>query len=374
MRDIRIHIGQRIVSTAELKGLDSATQLTDYHQLNTYAQEALNFCHLWLQGHQSFVIQTSGSTGSPKPIEIKREQMLASARTTAEALGLSAGDTALLCLNAAYIAGKMMLVRAMETGMDLWVVSPASNPLETVSIAVDFMAMVPLQIQTLLEQSDAGKIQQLNQAKAILIGGGVVSPALETKIRQMLSCPVYSTYGMTETVSHVALRRLNGDKASEYYHTLPGIEIQQDARGCLMVKGAVSQHQWLSTNDRVALHDARCFLWLGRVDNVINSGGVKIQAEMLEQKLMPVMDSLCPGRAFMIAGIPDARLGDKVGLLVEGKSLSKKIQEELLKNFEKLLHPYEKPRQIISLSSFVLTPTGKINRHATLTAALSRNE
>ena len=360
--DIPIRLEGHIIHLSQIKGLESVSQWQAYASLPTYAQEVINFCHQWLSGINIFFQQTSGSTGQPKQIEITREQMTASADMTAQALGLQAGDQALLCLSAAYIAGKMMLVRAMETGMALWAVSPSSQPLAHVREVIDFMAVVPLQMKSLLDSSDERIFHQLNQMKAIIIGGAPVSPKLEEEIECKLSCPVYSTYGMTETVSHVALRRLNGKSKSDLYQILPGVEAQRDHRGCLMLRGAVTQHQWLTTNDVVEMRDGQYFRWKGRADHVINSGGVKIHTEELEKKLEEGMQFLGSQRPYFVAGLEDEKLGQKVCLFVEGSPASPAQLQKLQLWWQERLSAYERPKQVFFTPRFAYTPTGKILR------------
>ncbi len=190
----------------------SFDEILNFQEVTTqsYLSQTLQFCKDWLLGKETFRILTSGSTGAPKPIEISRKQMLASAKATAKALDLQAGDTALVCLNTNYIAGKMMLVRGLEIGMNMIVVEPSSAPFTTINTqfpTINFYAFVPLQLLTLLKNDI--HIGTLNRAKAIIIGGAAVDKALENRL-QAISAPIYATYGMTETVSHIALKRLNG--------------------------------------------------------------------------------------------------------------------------------------------------------------------
>ena len=185
-----------------------------------YEQTVVDFCRLWLSSRETFVLHTSGSTGTPKPIHLTRRQMAASAHLTGQTLGLQPGDSALCCLNVAYVAGVMMLVRALELRLTLTVVEPVGNPLLAVGEPLDFAAFVPLQLQQILETP--ATLLGLDQMKAILVGGAAVSPALEMQL-QRIDAPVFGTYGMTETVSHVALRRLNGPTRSEWYHLLLGV-------------------------------------------------------------------------------------------------------------------------------------------------------
>lgn len=367
-QDIPIRLEGKVIHASQLLKLNTPARWKDYETLPAYAREVLNFCHQWLHGATVFHQQTSGSTGKPKQIVVSREQMIASARMTARALGLQAGDRALLCLSAAYIAGKMMLVRAMETGMAVEAVPPTSQPLAHTREAPDFIAVVPLQMKAMLDSGAEDIYQQLNRMKAIIVGGAPVSSSLEEAVDRTLRCPVYSTYGMTETVSHVALRRLNGSAKSGYFQVLPGIEVRQDARGCLMLRGAVTQHEWLTTNDVVEMQDGQHFRWRGRADHVINSGGVKIHTEELEKKLEAGIQLLGQGRQYFVAGLEDDKLGQKVCLFVEGETPNATLLRKLQNWWQQHLSAYERPKEIFFLSRFVYTPNGKISRSKSMQA------
>ncbi|MGB1250035.1 MAG: AMP-binding protein [Candidatus Promineifilaceae bacterium] len=327
-------------------------------EITPYTRQTLTFCQRWLQGEQTFTTQTSGSTGKPKRIKLYRDQMIASARLTGQAVGLVSGDRALVCLNTAYIAGIMMLVRGFELGLRLDIIEPTSNPLQhIVDKQVEFTAIVPLQVQATL--NNAAERQALNRMKAVLVGGAPVSPSLVDAL-QTVDAAVYHTYGMTETVSHVALRRLNGAQASDSFVPQPTVDLSLDARGCLQICGPVTAQQLITTNDRVAFQPDGTFLWLGRIDNVINSGGVKVQAEKVET----VLQKLLPGQRIFVTGLPDAKLGERVTAFVEGRNLQLDL-ETLLASADGLTK-YERPRELYVLNQFAETPTGKIDRAATI--------
>lgn len=345
----------------------------DDAELSTNQRAALDFCRRWLMGAEEFTVRTSGSTGAPKPIGLRREQMIASARATGEALGLVAGMRALVCLPVRYIAGQMMLVRGLELGLAMTLVEPAADPLADLppDAGFDFTAVVPLQLETLL----AGPVdyrRRLDRMRAILVGGAPVSAALEQQA-QALNAPVYHTYGMTETATHVALRRLNGPTATPHFHPLPGVEIGVDDRGCLRVRGPMTLHQWLQTNDLVHLVPATgnglpaTFRWLGRWDNVINSGGVKVQIETVEAVVERAWLALgLPARRHFVAGLPDQRLGETVALVIEGQPLTAAEQEALLDTLGQRLERFARPRSVVYAARFAETATGKIDRRASL--------
>jgi len=325
---------------------------------DAYLRQAWEFCRLYASGQESFVLHTSGSTGVPKPIVLTRSQMQASAYVTQRALGLQSGQQALVCLNVGYIAGTMMLVRGMELGLTMHIVAPASLPFGALNPCpkIDFVALVPLQLQAMLE---AGQEALLNTVGVIIVGGAPVSESLREGI-QRLRVPIFSTYGMTETVSHVALRKLNGNDVSDGYRLLEGIEAVTDERGCLRLSGAVTNHQWIQTNDVVEFLEERTFIVVGRADNIINSGGVKIQLEKVERAVEKTGEITS---RFFAWWEPDERLGQKLILIVEGeRAIDNEVLREKLR--ESLL-TYELPKKEYLVKKFVETPTGKVDKRRT---------
>lgn len=326
----------------------------------------LAFIQQWLGGQAQFELHTSGSTGTPKGILLGREQMKASAHMTARFLGLVQNDSALVCLNTAFIGGKMMIVRALEHGLKMTIVSPSNNPFYSLDghWHFDFVALVPTQVQNILA---SGMADRLKGMKAIIVGGGAVSYALRQQI-QKIESPVYSTYGMTETVSHIALQRLNGPKPEESYQVFEGIKISQDHRGCLQIESVLTQNQKLITNDLVDILSDNTFKWKGRADHVINSGGVKIHLEPLEAEIEKLFFELQIENPFFAAGLPDNYWGQKLVLMIEGE-LTKDQVEKLNSEMNRHLGKYNRPKEIIFCHHFVYTPTSKINRYATLQSA-----
>ncbi len=336
--------------------------------------DVLRFCQQWLAGETSFTINTSGSTGIPKPIVITREQMVASARRTGETLGLQLGQHALICMPTRYIAGRMMLVRGFVLGLAMTVVEPASDPLSGLppDVHFDFTAVIPLQLQTLLNGPPYYHTI-LNQMQAILIGGGPVSPALQKQL-QIISAPIYHTYGMTETITHIALRRLNGAQASEAFTPLKGVELGVDNRGCLNIRSEITQDQAVQTNDIVELRPDNSFIWLGRWDNVINSGGVKVQVEKVENAVEQVLHALdaqpLDERRFFVGALPDERLGETVTLVMEGTPLTQAQENAVGERLAYTLDKYEIPRRFYYVEHLAETPTRKIDRKTTLSRLL----
>lgn len=358
-----------------------------------------SFLTAWRNGQTEFVLHTSGSTGPPKPITLTQAQMQASAMLTGQTFGLTPGDRALVCLNTAYVAGTMMLVRGEVLGLELIIVEPTSNPLAGFSADehLDFAAFVPLQLQTILADVDPAtglpaKLPVLNRMKAILVGGAATSPALEQALR-VISAPVFATYGMTETVSHIAVRRLNGPDATDYFTALTGVALAADERGCLNIRAAATNFDLVQTNDVVEFLDspthlpdettpgetARKFRLRGRADSVINSGGVKIQPEAVERVIQQTLAGLgiSPMPRLFVAGLPDERLGERVVLFIDQLAISNQplpitatgLMALLTANWSLLIDQvgqYAVPKDVIFVPTFIETPTGKIDRKATL--------
>lgn len=354
------------LASSNLRELNRPEAAENYGILSPPLQRALTFCWRWMQGQESFSVPSSGSTGSPKIIKITRQQMVASIRNTQRALSLTSDHTALLCIDPAYIGGMMVLARALNIGMDVVGVPPSAGPFEVLPVRPSLLAVVPLQLQSLLENDPA----MLSSAHATLVGGAPVSPDLEKSIRTKVASPVYSTYGMTETASHVALRALNGPKADGTFHVLGDTVIGSDVRGCLTLNGAVTSQELVVTNDRVVLVDGRRFRWLGRHDWVINSGGVKVSPEPVERVVSAQWTSVPP--LFLVVGLPDDLLGQRVALVVEGLPLPKPDQNRLLQAVAENVPRYHAPREIFYVEAIPRTPNGKLSRRETV-AMLLRN-
>ena len=350
-----VKVNERIYSHKELKEPLIENGLSDFEK------SALKFCNAWMSGQQEFSIQTSGSTGTPRPIVLLRAQMEASARQTIEALELKTGETALVCLDTKYIAGQMMLVRSLIAGMNIIVTEPTSNPFEkTEGEFINFCALVPYQLESIIEET----AEKLNQVRCAIIGGAAVSHSLKEKIKKS-NCAIYATYGMTETISHIALQRLNGKSPQDNFEAFPTINLRLDNRGCLCIKTSYLKEE-IITNDLVELVEERKFKWFGRFDNIINSGGIKIIPEKVELAFDKILDSFQIKNRFYISGLADEKLGNKVVIVVEGLPFNKEIEEEILIGTSKMLNKYELPKEFIFIKKFKETATGKINRLATV--------
>lgn len=262
--------------------------------------------------------QTSGSTGTPKTIQLSKKAMLESAKSTAEYFKLKENQVAVLCLPVKYIAGKMMIVRALFARLNLILIEPSGTPDFSGTGKVDFCAMVPMQAANLVAQNKWPDI------KTLLVGGAETSPKLTAKL-QKVKTEVFETYGMAETCSHIAIKRINGENREQHFTVLPGIKVSKDERGCLEIE-AHFLHEKLSTSDCVELFSENQFRWLGRLDNVINSGGIKIQPEILEEQIGGILQLPCA-----IIGLPDELLGQKLVLVLETEQEinSEKIQQTL---------------------------------------------
>ncbi|HEY5826038.1 MAG TPA: AMP-binding protein [Cyclobacteriaceae bacterium] len=329
-----------------------------------FEESTLAFCKGWLNGKDHFEIQTSGSTGTPKKISFTRKQLEASAKLTETALSLKKEFNALVCLDTKYIAGQMMLVRSLVTGMSIIAVEPGSNPFDQVSseVQIDFTALVPYQIQAILNSEQA---DHFNSIQKIIIGGAGISNDLVDEL-QDYPCSFYATYGMTETISHIALRKLNEKDKQDYFHPLPSVNLRKDERDCLIISAPHVSETEIVTNDIVELNEDQSFKILGRWDNVINSGGVKISPEPVEEKVKNLFNKLQLSNRFFLAGVPDEKLGMKVILVIEGKSFSESEVNKLHSELKKELSKYEIPKEVKFISSFIQTETQKINRKKTL--------
>lgn len=315
--------------------------------------DAGDFLLDWLSPSQSIQVKTSGSTGTPKTIELSKEKMMNSALATGNHFELAPKDTALLCLSTKHIAGKMMLVRAMVLGMWIEVIEPSSNPMESCTGSYDFVAMVPMQVQN--------SLPQLYQIKKLIIGGAPISKSLRESLKTQENA-IFETYGMTETITHIAVKRISGlmgQEAEGHFEILPDVDISQDDRGCLVIYAPQIVDGAVITNDLVDLVDKRRFKWLGRYDNIINSGGVKLIPEEIEEKLAPTI----PHR-FFVAGIPDQVLGEKLVLYIEGQLDVDHLKLRI--DHLKELGKFERPRHIYKIEKFVETGSGKINRSRTV--------
>jgi O-succinylbenzoic acid--CoA ligase len=358
-----------------------------------FSKEIHLFLNNWFSKEAFIIVHTSGSTGTPKPISLKKEYVLNSAKATGHYFNLPENTSALLCLPIQYIAGKLMLIRALTLGWALDVVETNSNPIESIHKNYDFSAMVPLQLEN--------SLSNIHLIKKLIVGGGVVSNSLQEKL-QHISTEVFATYGMTETITHIAAKKLNGKSSllrgktkqslnqnelkplekennnaylkesntnsennqqiasqksahkDDFYEILPNVTIYKDDRNCLVIKAPKVSDEIIFTNDVVDLVSDTQFEWLGRFDNVINSGGVKLHPEKIEEKLAKIIS-----QRFFVIGVPNEKLGEKLVLIIEGNS-------EVIRLEKANLSKFENPKEIFFINNFIETATGKIQRKKTL--------
>jgi O-succinylbenzoic acid--CoA ligase len=303
-----------------------------------YEKSVGDFILDWFDNKSYLELNTSGTTGAPKQIRIEKQAMVNSAIATGDFFDLKPGDKALHCLPTNFIAGKMMFVRSFILGLDVDFVAPSSHPIFQDDIKYDFVAMVPLQAQN--------SLLALKNVKKMIVGGAKMSNTLEKGLSE-LKTKVYETYGMTETITHIAAKQVGDDAFS----VLPNIKITKDARNCLVIDAPMISQDQIVTNDLVELVGENQFVFLGRIDNVINSGGIKLIPEKIEDKLSDKIH----GR-FFVTGIEDALLGEKLVIFIEGEQQI--LDETIFDGLDK----YEKPKEIFYVAKFSETENGKVKR------------
>jgi O-succinylbenzoic acid--CoA ligase len=328
-------------------------KLRDPHYAN-WDKSLLAFIVEWYDDNDFVIVHTSGSTGPPEPIRIKKKRLVNSARMTLDYLGLGEGDRALLCLSSDYIAGKMMLVRSLVGNLNLTAIEPRGNPLENLEDGFDFAAMIPLQVHNILN-NPRGK-RKIESIRKLIVGGGAIPAPLEEGLKD-LDNEVFSTYGMTETVSHIALRRLNGAGRSPYYTILPGVSIDKDENNCLVVDAPDITDRLVRTRDIVRIFYKNEFEVIGRLDNVINSGGIKYNPEIIERKLGEFISD-----RFIVSSVPDVRLGDRIVLIIETSDPRKYESPDFKKAVKAKLPVFERPKDVFFLEHFPETGNSKIQR------------
>ena len=324
-----------------------------------------DFLSEWNNDSDRVLVHTSGSTGKPKPMMVEKKRMLNSARITCDFLGLKPGDTALLCMSLDYIAGKMVVVRSIERHLHLISVSPSGHPLKDVNLKevngeITFAAMVPMQVYNTLQVPE--ERERLCHIRHLIIGGGAIDAALEQELRSLPGdIAIWSTYGMTETLSHIALRRINGAEASEWYQPFDSVKISQTEEGCLVIDAPLVCAETLVTNDIVEIEpyiynkvEKTRFRIKGRKDNVICSGGIKIQIEEVEEFLKPHLE-----KPFMLAKKKDEKFGEIAVLLSEDKEI-KTVEATIRRLLSD--HKYWIPREFLHVDHLPLTETGKPKR------------
>ena len=329
-----------------------------------------DFLSEWNNDSDRVLVHTSGSTGKPKPMMVEKKRMLNSARITCDFLGLKPGDSALLCMSLDYIAGKMVVVRSIERHLHLISVSPSGHPLKDVNKEITFAAMVPMQVYNTLQVSE--ERERLSRIRHLIIGGGAIDAALEQELQALPgNIAIWSTYGMTETLSHIALRRINGDEPSEWYQPFDSVHISQTEEGCLVIDAPQVCAETLVTNDIVEIEpyiynkvEKLRFRIKGRKDNVICSGGIKIQIEEVETLLKPHLE-----KPFMLAKKKDGKFGEIAVLLSEDEDIKRVeatvrrlLSDESEKSSDHKKYKYWIPKEFRYVEHLPLTETGKPKR------------
>ena len=352
----KYYIDGKIFNTDELRSLS----LEKMSALGTpeWEREMWAFIFNWLSPDDSVEVQTSGSTGEPKRVSLLKKHMINSAHATLDFFNLKRKEKALLCLPVKYIAGKMMIVRAFVGQLDLHYLKPESQPKIGSAENFGFAAMTPMQVSKILED-DQG-ILKLNSIEKLIIGGGTISEKLNQQLQHIKS-EAWQTYGMTETITHIALRSINGSQKSVTYRLLPGVFISKNRQGCLVVDYPALGIEKLVTHDLVEIDPDQTFSILGRIDNVVNTGGVKVFPELLEAEIQKFVSV-----PFFIAGIPDDLLGQKLVVVLEDPDYGDQDIKRLNEQIDQLLAGPERPKAYLVSPGFVRTENDKIQRQETL--------
>jgi len=325
-------------------------EINNLHSQTEFEKKIYFFLEEWFSDSEKVKVQTSGSTGVPKIFDIEKKKMLNSAKMTCDFLGLNKDNVALICLPIEYISGKMMVVRSFERKLKLIVRNPSLEPLKDLNERIDFCAMTPLQVENSLDK--------IYLIKNLIIGGAAVSESLKSKISQTLKISdsqtkIYETYGMSETLSHIALKEIYPTQ-NDYFTVFENVSISKDERGCLKISAPDLNSEILQTNDLVEIINGNQFKFLGRMDNVINSGGAKIFPEELEA----LVKKEIPNEVVFL-GIKDEILGQKLIAVIEGEKSDDSIKKMREIQFEKSFH---KPKEIIFVDEIPRTPNGKVSR------------
>ncbi len=340
-----IRLNARFINSIELNEIEGQDQ---------FESEVISHCINLFDELETISIQTSGSTGTPKSLEFAKSALIQSASATNDYFGLTSQHQALLSLPINYVAAKLMVVRAIIGGYNLSTIEPKANPLGELNESMSFVPMTPHQVKSVLAESP----EAFDNVRTVLLGGGEVSTELRTQLLK-LKTHFYAGFGMAETLTHIALSKIDRE-VDTIYKTLPDVKVEKDERGCLVINRSGITQGNLVTNDLIDLTEEG-FKWLGRIDNLINSGGVKVIPEEVEKLLSPKIDS-----RFFVSGIPDSLLGQKVALFIEGKKEIKLDEIAFSSN-------YQKPKEIIHLEKFLYTESGKVRRAETVKSWLKSN-
>ena len=322
-------------------------------ELEDWEQDLFSFIRAFIEGQDFYEIRTSGSTGEPKKIKVHRDDLILSAGITNDFLGLDSQSTAIHCLPSRFIAGKMMFVRAFVGDYNLIVTKPVSNSLESLDHKVDFIALTPFQVEQILKSKES--TQKLRGIREVIIGGASVNDSIISRISEWTN-NVYNTYGMTETLSHVAMAKLNSEHPKHFLSVSDKFQLETDERQCLLVSTPYRHAKKLVTNDVVQFNEDFSFKWIGRVDNIINTGSIKINPETIEAKLQGLIID-----PFIVSSEEDRELGNKMILVIESRD--DYYETDGFKNsLSSVLEKYEIPRKIVRIEKFNRLANDKIDR------------
>lgn len=331
--------------------LFQSDEVPEFAHKSVFHYDTYRLIKAWYSDAPTIDVFTSGSTSnSPKTFQATRPMMVNSVQYTRDFFGLKQGDVALLSLPLGYIAGTMMVVRALVIGMDLKIAACRSRPLEEMCSSeaprIAFASMTALQVYNSLKyEADSAKLAAI---KNLIVVGGPVNAKTEQILKKFPN-NIYSTYGMAETLSHIALRRISGEFASDRYTPLNEVSVGLDAEGALIIDAPRVTAETIYTKDLAEIFPDGSFKLLGRTDNVINTGGVKVSSEYIESLIQPVIDGI-----FAISSVPDAKFGQAIVLVTEKDVDIKLINQKL--------PPYYRPKKVLRLDKIPLTKTEKINR------------
>lgn len=366
-RELSLKINDKIYSSKELsraEGEKHSLLFYDSKDIEHLKNIAL-FLENFFDENETIDLFTSGSTSKAKRIVVRKKDLLISAKRTIDYFNLKKNDKILLCLPSKYIGGQMMIIRALVASLSLYAVNPALCPLREASKYSDhffFVAMTAMQVANILENEEERAL--FIRCKKIIIGGSAIEKSLEDKI-QYLDNEIYSSYAMTETLSHIAMRRLNGTNRSKYYKTMEGVSISKSKRNTLVLSIKEQGIESLETNDIVEFDELGNFRVLGRTDNVINTGAIKVQIEELESKLFAKL-----GIELVITSRKSELLGQEIVLLIEVKyrNMSSEISNAILD-----LNKYERPKSVLYIEKLPKTENSKIDRKLSREIAESYN-
>lgn len=335
-------------------------------------QQALLIAQQWQNGEDVFVVHTSGSTGTPKPIEWKRKFIEISAKQTLAVFDANDDDIIFLCLSVQTAGGVMMLIRGLIGDIPVNVVEPTGNPMEQLTADHNYTlaSFVPLQMHHMLTGYDFSSVQKLNKFRKVLVGGASMNNNWSKRFTD-LDPEFYHTYGMTETYTHIALRKLNGEKATPRFVPMQGIQVSKDRDERLVINAELTGYADIVTNDRVVIYKDGSFEVLGRIDNVINSGGIKIQLEKIDNALARLKQLM--GREYFTWYEADKELGQKLVAIIKGEPIDPMDEYEAKVDLRSFLEKYEVPKAFYYIEDFVLTQSGKIQRQQTADKAIEQN-